>query len=182
VFLQPDFLDSPADSLESLSGHPHYRPRKVFLIQTDTQLFGMDPLSVTAGIIAILGAGGVVGKRVKSLIALESAPDELLILNNEISDLQYVLNDVQDLLRRQSDDHGAPVPLALTKALQRSRETVLALEKLIAYDLTVIDSRSKVPRVDKSRLLRAVKGLETYKGRIQRNRLEVSAASAMMAV
>lgn len=142
----------------------------------------MDPLSVTAGIIAILGAGGVVGKRVKSLIALESAPDELLILNNEISDLQYVLNDVQDLLRRQSDDHGAPVPLALTKALQRSRETVLALEKLIAYDLTVIDSRSKVPRVDKSRLLRAVKGLETYKGRIQRNRLEVSAASAMMAV
>lgn len=141
----------------------------------------MDPLSVTAGIIAILGAGGVVGKQVKSLIALESAPAELLILNNEISDLQDVLNDVQDLLRRQSDDHGATVPLALTKALQQSRETVLALEKLIAYDLTVIDSRSKVPRVDKSRWLRAVKKLETYKSRIHRNRIEVSAASAIMA-
>lgn len=119
----------------------------------------MDPLSVTAGIIAILGAGGVVGKRITILTALKSAPDELLILNNEISDLQYVLNDVQDLLRRQPDDHGAPVPFALTKALQQSRETVLALEKLIAYDLTVIDSRSKVPRVDKSRWLRAVKNL-----------------------
>lgn len=80
----------------------------------------MDPLSVTAGIIAILGAGGVVGKRIKILTALKSAPDELLILNNEISDLQYVLNDVQDLLRRQSDDHGAPVPLVLTKALRQS--------------------------------------------------------------
>lgn len=141
----------------------------------------MDPLSVTAGIIAILGAGGVVGRRVKSLLALGTAPDELLILNNEISDLQHVLNDVQDLLRRQSDDHSVPVPLALTKALQQARETVLAVEKLIAYDLTVIDSRSKVPRVDKSRWLRAVKNLELYKGRIQCDRLEVSAASAMMA-
>ncbi len=160
---------------------PHYRPGKVFLIQTDTQLFSMDPLSITAGIVAILGAGGVLGKRVKSLIALESAPDELLILNNEISDLQYVLHDVQDLLQQHLDGQGAPVPLALTKALQRSRETVLALEKLIAYDLTVIDSRYKKPRVDKSRWLRALKDLETHKDRIRRDRLEVSAASAIMA-
>lgn len=150
--------------------------------QTGTQILSMDPLSVTAGIIAVLGTGGVVVKRVKSLLALEYAPDELLSLNNEISDLQSVLHDVQDLLVRPSDDHGAPVPLALTKALQRSRETVLALEKLIAYDLTVIDSRSKKPRVDKSRWLRAVKNLKTYKDSIRHNRLEVSAASAMMAV
>jgi len=37
----------------------------------------MDPISVTAGIIAVLGTGGVVVKRVKSLLALEYAPDEL---------------------------------------------------------------------------------------------------------
>jgi hypothetical protein len=141
----------------------------------------MDPLSITAGILAVLGASGEVAKQVKNLLALEDAPDELLALNVEISDLRFVLHDVEYLLQRQSEESAAPIPLGLTKALQRSRETVLALEKLIAYDLTVINPISKKPRIDRSRWLRAVKHLETYKDRVRRSRLEISAASAIMA-
>ncbi len=141
----------------------------------------MDPLSITAGILAVLGASGEVAKQVKNLLALEDAPDELLALNIEISDLRFVLHDVEYLLQRQSEESAAHILLGLTKALQRSRETVLALEKLIAYDLTVINPISKKPRIDRSRWLRSVKHLETYKDRVRRSRLEISAASAIMA-
>lgn len=47
----------------------------------------MDPLSETASIIAIIQDSGAVGKGLKQIVTLRSAPDILLALNNEAADL-----------------------------------------------------------------------------------------------
>lgn len=53
--------------------------------------FITDPLSVTAGILAIFGAGGKVGNGLRNLVQLRDAPDTLLALCNEFTDLQCIV-------------------------------------------------------------------------------------------
>ena len=47
----------------------------------------MDPLSLTASIIAVVGAGSTIGKGLKKAVEARHMPDVVLDLNNEISDL-----------------------------------------------------------------------------------------------
>jgi hypothetical protein len=52
----------------------------------------MDPLSVTANILAVLGAARAVASALESLIALKNAPAEFVKLSNEVVPLeQYIL-------------------------------------------------------------------------------------------
>lgn len=73
----------------------------------------MDPLSVTAGILAILGASGKVGQACSKIVALKDAPEALQSLNNEFDELQTVVQEVDDLLRENSDNRGAEPPQSL---------------------------------------------------------------------
>ena len=59
----------------------------------------MDPLSLTASIIAVLGAGGSVASGIERIVSLRHAPDALLALNNEIVDFQLVVRMIQELLQ-----------------------------------------------------------------------------------
>jgi hypothetical protein len=68
----------------------------------------MDPLSITAGILAIFGAGGKVGNGLRKLVQLRDAPDALLALCNEVTDLQCVVQNVDDLLQQWHDEHALP--------------------------------------------------------------------------
>lgn len=54
-----------------------------------------DPLSITAGIVAVVGAAGGITKTLGKIKDLRNAPDELLALINEVSDLRLILNDLQ---------------------------------------------------------------------------------------
>ena len=141
----------------------------------------MDPLSITAGSLAFLSAGGKVVEQLKKLITLRHAPDELLALNNEVSDICSVIHDTEDLLQRQLENGEASVPPGLTRALERSKASVLALEEFLAYDVTVISSSTIRPRVDKSRWLQKLKQLENHKERLSKDRLELSAAHSILA-
>ena len=62
----------------------------------------MDPLSLTASIIAVLGAGGVVAKGIRKVICLRDIQNSFLQLNNELSDLQIVIAAVQGLYVQNS--------------------------------------------------------------------------------
>ena len=53
-----------------------------------------DPLSITASVIAILGAADSVRKVLSKIRLLNASPDELLALINEVSDFKVVLYDV----------------------------------------------------------------------------------------
>lgn len=95
----------------------------------------MDPLSITAGIIAVLGAGGKVAGGLSKIRGLRRAPDALLQLNNEVTDLQLLVQAIDELYR-QNNETTAIQQEVVCSTLERAKHTVLELEKLIAYTLT----------------------------------------------
>ena len=58
----------------------------------------MDPLSITASVIAVIGAADSAGKGILRLIALRGVPDIVLALNNEVSELKLMLHELEALL------------------------------------------------------------------------------------
>lgn len=79
----------------------------------------MDPLSITASIVALLQATTAVGKGLQFLHSLSHIPDEFCDLINELATLQAVLGQVTSALNElQADSLAAPVlRVDLTKAL-----------------------------------------------------------------
>ena len=98
----------------------------------------MDPLSLTASIIAVLGAGGTISKGLNSIRRLKRAPDILLQLNNEVTDLHLLIRAVNEIYHPGSN----LTPISglqeeiVCNTLKRAKHAVLELEKLIEYDLT----------------------------------------------
>ena len=58
----------------------------------------MEPLSVSASIIAIAGLAASLDKALRASLSLKNAPRELLALSNEVRDLQLVLESVIHLI------------------------------------------------------------------------------------
>lgn len=57
-----------------------------------------DPLSIAAGIITVIGAAEAVAKGLGKLISLKGLPSTFVALNNEISDLRLVVQEVDGFL------------------------------------------------------------------------------------
>lgn len=136
---------------------------------------------MTANILAILGTGGMIDKWLSRLVTAKDAPDELFALNNEVSDFHWVICDVDSLLRKHSDNTAESIPQSLIKALERSKDTLLALEKLITYELMVVKSRPGQVQVDWCTWLRSGQKLGRFKDKIWCDKLNVSTASVIMA-
>lgn len=139
----------------------------------------MDPLSVTASILALLGAGGKVGTACKKIIALRHAPAGLMALNNEVTDLHILVQDVDDILRQDSETSGTDTPPSVTSALKRTRATLLRLETLIAYELTT-PSASNESRLDRSVWLRAESRVQKLKDDIRADRVALTSALGLL--
>ena len=137
----------------------------------------MDPLSITAGLLAIFDAGGKVGKGLRLLIQLKDAPDALLALNNEVTDLQCVVQDVDNLLQHHSEENA--LPSSITRHLDQAKATVLALERLIAYDLTTIATNG-FKRVDRSSWLRAESKVTAMKQKVKDAKLSLASALSLL--
>ena len=97
----------------------------------------MDPLSLTASIIAIVGVGGQAAGAVRKLAALKNAPELILALNNEITDLHLVVSAIQDVYQRQRNwDSPSPASMtsdintSITSSLQHAINTTAKLEVL----------------------------------------------------
>ena len=109
----------------------------------------MDPLSLTASILTILGVGGTVTKGLNRIRMLKDAPDTLLQLNNEVVDIHLVIRSVDELIQRWSyQPSSSERQRAMVHAtVGRTKDTVLELECLIAYILTKeTDIGTKVDR------------------------------------
>ncbi len=63
----------------------------------------MDPLSITAGVIAVVGAAGKVGVDSRNSQELRKASDAVHALINEVSTLQAVLQQIDSAVRQQRD-------------------------------------------------------------------------------
>ena len=146
----------------------------------------MDPLSMTAGILAIIGAGSTIRKGLKKIISARRLPDILLQLNNEVTDLQYVVQDVDDLLRQRSQSTAEDqCPLSghasLTSALEHAKATLLALESLIVNELTTVDSLDGRTKLNRITWLRVESKVKSLKDNIRTDRIRLSSALSLLA-
>ena len=141
----------------------------------------MDPLSLTASIIAIVGGGNTVGKGLKKILSASHLPDILLQLNNEVTDLQYTVQDINDLLQLQTQKPLSSYA-SLTSALKFSKQTLLVLESLIAYELTTVDSRNRQTRIDWISWLRVEPKIKRLKEDIRADRVRLSSALTLLAL
>ena len=133
----------------------------------------MDPLSLTASIVAILGVGGTISDGLRKIHQMKRAPDILLQLNNEITDFKVLVLAVDELYQQCSD----PVPTAqqevICKSLQRAKNIVLELQTLVEFVLTRETERgSEVARLA---WIRSADKLKELKDLIRRARSDLNA-------
>ena len=101
----------------------------------------MDPLSLTASILTVLGVGGQALKAIKKLVTLKEAPEIVLRLHNELSDLHLLTVAVQDVFQKVQ---ASSIPLdtrrSVTSSLKLVNGKLLELEQL--HDKLVSSSQS----------------------------------------
>ena len=130
----------------------------------------MDPLSITASIITLADAG-TIGKGVAKVLEIRNAPQILLGLNNEIADLYYVVQDIDNFLKRHTETIPSTFATSLSRALEKGSRTLSTLENLVAYELTTIKGKENELRLDRSRWLRAEPKVQQMKDEIRDDRI-----------
>ena len=127
----------------------------------------MDPLSLTASIIAVFGAGGTIAKGLGKIRRLKRAPDVLLQLNNDVTDLHLLIRAVDELYRQRNNLSSASTlqEEVVCRTLERAKHAVLELEKLIGYILT--KETNAGTEVNNLAWIRAVDRITETKGNIR---------------
>ena len=129
----------------------------------------MDPLSVTAGILAILSA---VSASVQTAKTLYNAPRELDVLTAKLNDLASIVRDISKL----PDLHRSSIT-SLSPILQSTKEKLLELDELISYRLTRPASGLRVDRLQWGRHRPQVKELRTQ---LRRTRMDLVASMGVL--
>ncbi|KAK0510246.1 hypothetical protein JMJ35_007640 [Cladonia borealis] len=142
----------------------------------------MDPLSVTASIIALFQAGGTVSKGLKKIANLRNAPDILLALNNEVADLHALLGNIDDVLRHHREIIGLEPIVSLCRALDRAKRTLLELENVLAYKLTSIRCKDGESHqvLDRSSWLRLESRVQRLKDEIREDKVSLSSELSVL--
>jgi len=112
----------------------------------------MDPLSISASIIALSQAAVVVAKGIRTLASIKNANIELLSLVDDLSLLQALLEKIPQLQDSPDSVSSATEPLILRIARVRLQETAASLEGLVTY-LAVSDSGTDSQRASKRKWL-----------------------------
>ncbi|EGX48127.1 hypothetical protein AOL_s00081g123 [Orbilia oligospora ATCC 24927] len=129
----------------------------------------MDPLSVTASIIAIVTAAVQVSNGLAKLIALRGAPEIVMALQNEVSDLRLVVHSCESILNKhvtlggqQGNVWGLPPELIGVKNLL-DRATNELKDICQVVETKLVDSKGKFSKIgymkEQSKLIKAKDGL-----------------------
>ena len=142
----------------------------------------MDPLSLTASIIAIIGVGGQVAKAVRKAASLQGAPDLVLALNNEMADLNLVVVAVQGIFQRLQTTGVRSGELnadnSITSSLKQVKGKVIELAAL-QKRLNISISGSNV-EFDKVAWLREQKKVKRMQEDLKSVRLKLAAALGVL--
>lgn len=102
----------------------------------------MDPLSVAASVIAVVGAAKKAAQVITLLKTLKNAPEELQELVNEVSRVEAILEDVNSAC-----DNGRRSTAALDLQVQRADAKLLELQILLQYDVVRAKDPAEIDRV-----------------------------------
>ncbi|KAL8956008.1 MAG: hypothetical protein Q9183_006451, partial [Haloplaca sp. 2 TL-2023] len=97
----------------------------------------MDPVSVAASVLTVIGAAATAARTLDHLSSLKHAPDTLVALVNEVSDLRVVLHNVRDAVQdraKSSQECGN-----LSFIVQRASSKLSELNRLIFGNLLKTD-------------------------------------------
>ncbi|KAL9046442.1 MAG: hypothetical protein Q9214_000722 [Letrouitia sp. 1 TL-2023] len=122
----------------------------------------MDPVSTTASVFTLLEAANKVRK---TLIRLRHAPDKLLALNNEVTDLQLCIEGLKELDQQLKEMEIGSLGAQFCQHLTKIEDILLDLDKFVAYELTKIDRGH--PVVDRSVWLRSEKKIDRFKAQVK---------------
>ena len=139
-----------------------------------------DPLSITASIIAVVGAAEGVTKMIAKIRNIRNAPEELLALINEVSDLRIIFGDVQHYLQNAQRCQSMPrVFTDLTELhhmfilINRAKYKLLELDELIQYRLTKPESIADHVKVSRREWARSKTTIEGFRQSLRDIRLNV---------
>ena len=100
----------------------------------------MDPLSLTASIVAIIGVGGQAAKAIEKLASVRGAPDAILALNNELSDLRLIITAIEEVYQVQrtvgstsssgNQVYEASIDASIVSSLEQVNSKVLELQSM----------------------------------------------------
>lgn len=137
----------------------------------------MDPLSITASSIAILGAISGTGKGISKLVSLRDAPIELQALYNEAEAFRSLLVIIQSSLRHVEGSRAyAEYGEALISLLEQAKEAVLELDSTIEYQLRrgIEVDQDGLPKVSRMMWMRSAGKIEDLRTRIRNSRDNLS--------
>ena len=141
-----------------------------------------DPLSIIASVITVIGAAEGVSKMLSRLRRIKNAPNEILALINEVSDLTLILGDVERCFTdegrrpRLSQDHLR----TLSTAINRARDKLLELDKLIQYRLVKPDSVPDNLKVSRYEWASAKPTIERFRQSLRDTRLNIVTVMVML--
>lgn len=101
----------------------------------------MEPLSVTASVVAVLGVARRLSKGVGLLKAAKGAPESLDDLLVHLTGIEEVLHAIQDVPTEPST-----ISQGLARVLGRTKAKFVEMDALIQYTLTQAGESSKVNR------------------------------------
>ena len=97
----------------------------------------MDPLSITAGAIAVIGAIQQAGQCIDRLHAIRQAPLEVSLLLDEVADLSDLLKQIRDAQKPPDYGDGRPAPKEGPKGLDwqisRTSSKLSELDQLLQH-------------------------------------------------
>lgn len=145
---------------------------------SDEDLLMADPFSIAVGALTVAGIARGVGKAVRKLHAFKTAQGDFSALQNEVSDVEAVLQQVASVTyspvlpgqEEQSD-------ITLRGHIDRAKGQLLELEKLIAYVLTSYDDQAKA-KVDKSAWLKQQNKLRSLRKGLRNVRMNLALSIA----
>ena len=120
-------------------------------------------LSLAASIVALVGAADAVGKTLSKARVLCHAPDELLVLNNEIVDLTVVMRNIGKQLPKANPATTKESADYLKILVERARDRILQLDRSIHYQFLKSGSFDGDYKVFRLRWARARDTMESHR-------------------
>ncbi|KAL9097281.1 MAG: hypothetical protein Q9165_000708 [Trypethelium subeluteriae] len=145
----------------------------------------MDPLSITASLIAVSGALGTSVKALQKVASLRHAPSELLSLHNEVNSLRNFLRIVNQAFR---DGEHLQLPLETTEGLETVKSTleshVQELDNLSQYRLkrSEVLNKNGTPKVARLAWLRMGKDIACLQRKIRDSRLDLQSMFSVLSL
>ncbi|KAF2235194.1 hypothetical protein EV356DRAFT_130571 [Viridothelium virens] len=145
----------------------------------------MDPLSVTASLIAVSGALGTSVKALQKVASLRHAPSELLSLHNEVNSLRTFLRIVNQTFQDGGHLELPPESIEGLRTVKLTLEShVQELDNLSQYQLkrSEVPNKDGTPKVARLAWLRVGKDIACLQRKIRDSRLDLQSIFSVLSL